>query len=170
MVKNIIWATVFIIIAGILQSTLISKLLLLFHINVLPDLTLCILVFSAYLNGAMTGQITGFVSGLFLDFLSQAPLGMNAFIRTLAGAFAGALRGSLVLDAIIVPAALCAAATLFKVIALFLLNLLFAGTIPAYSWTSPALWIELLLNAVTAPFLFDFLKSFSALLLKEKKA
>jgi len=170
MAKNIIWATVFIIIAGILQSTLLSRLLLFFHLRVVPDLMLCILVFSAYLNGPMNGQITGFVSGLFLDFLSQAPLGLNAFIRTIIGALTGILRGSLVLDTIFLPAALCAAATLFKAALLFILHLLFGDNIPAYSWTSLTLWIELLLNAVIAPFLFDFLKNFSKLLLKEKEA
>jgi rod shape-determining protein MreD len=165
-VKKILWSNIFIIIAALLQSTLLARLLLFFHINAVPDIALCILVFSSYSNGMMTGQLTGFFSGLFIDFLSSAPLGLNMFIRTLTGALAGFIRGNLMLDAVILPAGLCAGATLFKALLLLALNFLFSGAIPAYSWTKPTLWIEILLNAALAPFLFDFLKKFDRLLIK----
>jgi rod shape-determining protein MreD len=163
-VKSIVWAVVFIIVAGILQSTLIARFVFFFRIETMPDIALCILVFSAYQNGMMTGQITGFFSGLFLDFLSRAPLGLNIFVRTVIGALAGLIRGNLILDVVFLPIALCAAATLLKAGQFFLLHFLFAGAVPAYSWTGATLWIELLMNALIAPFLFDFLKKFSVLL------
>jgi len=68
--KIITWATVFAFAAAILQSTILSRLAV-YH--AIPDLTLGVLLFTAYLNGPMTGQITGFSSGLILDFLSAAP-------------------------------------------------------------------------------------------------
>ncbi|MDR3302001.1 MAG: rod shape-determining protein MreD [Spirochaetaceae bacterium] len=166
MIKKILWSNIFIIIAVLLQSTLFSRLLLFFHISAIPDLALCILVFSSYTNGMMTGQLTGFFSGFFIDFLSSAPLGLNVFTRTLTGALAGLLRGNLMLDTVILPAGLCAGATVFKALLLIALNFLFAGAVPAYSWTTPTLWIEILLNALLAPFLFDFLKKFDTLLVK----
>lgn len=170
MIKSIIWAVVFIIIAGILQSTLIARLVFFFRIKTIPDIALCILVFTAYQNGTMTGQVTGFFSGIFLDFLSQAPLGLNIFVRTLIGASAGLLHGNLVLDSVFLPMLLCAAATLLKAAILFLVHFLFAGAVPAYSWTAPALWIELASNAALAPFIFDFLKKFSSLLERRRAA
>jgi rod shape-determining protein MreD len=166
MVKNIIWTTVFILLAAILQSTLLSRLAV-YH--AVPDLALGILVFNAYVNGTMTGQLTGFFSGLLLDFLSAAPLGLNAFVRTLMGAAMGLMKGTFFLDVFFLPMGLCAGATLFKAALLFLLHLLFADAVPAYALLTPALWVELLFNTFSAPFLFGFLKLFRSLLVERRE-
>jgi rod shape-determining protein MreD len=163
-IKNIIWSNVFIIIATLLQSTLLSRLFLFFHIEAVPDIALCILVYSAYVNGTMTGQVSGFTGGLFLDFISHSPLGLNLFIRTVIGGLTGMIRSNLILDVVFLPIGLCACATLLKALLLFALHFLFAGAVPAYSWTGTTLWIELALNSILAPFIFDFLKSFGTLL------
>ena len=162
MVKRIVWAVVFILIAALLQSTVLSRLAL--YIRAVPDLALCILVFSSYVNGTMTGQLSGFFSGFLLDFLSAAPLGLNALIRTLVGAITGFMKGTFFLDIVFLPMALCAGATVFKAIAYFLLHLLLAGAVPSYAFLSPVFWIELGLNTLCAPFLFAFLKLFEPLL------
>jgi rod shape-determining protein MreD len=60
---------------------------------------------------------------------------------------------------------LCGGATLIKAAVLFLLNRLFAGAVPAYSFFAPTLWVELMLNTLLAPFLFGFLKLFKSLLM-----
>ncbi|GMO31757.1 MAG: rod shape-determining protein MreD [Spirochaetaceae bacterium] len=168
MIKSVVGAVIFIVIAGILQSTLIARLFFFFRLRIIPDIALCILVFTAYQNGMMSGQVTGFISGIFLDFLSQAPLGLNIFVRTVTGALAGLLRGNLLLDPVFLPMALCAAATLFKAFMFFLLHFLFENAVPAYSWSAPVLWLETAANALLAPFIFDFLKKFSALLEKRR--
>jgi rod shape-determining protein MreD len=161
MAKNVIWATLFALVAIILQSTLLGRLAV-YH--AVPDLALGILVFSAYTNGTMTGQLTGFCSGLLMDFLSAAPLGLNAFIRTLLGALGGLMNGALFLDSVFLPMALCAGATLLKAFLYYALHLLFSGAVPAYALWEPALWVELALNTLSAPFLFYFLKLFKPLL------
>jgi rod shape-determining protein MreD len=166
MTKPVVWGTFFALIAGILQSTLLYRLAV-YH--AVPDLALGVLVFCAYVNGTMTGQLTGFFSGLLLDFLSAAPLGLNAFIRTLIGAAGGRMNGTFFLDGVFLPMALCAAATVLKAVLYFFLNLLFSGSVPAYSLAEPALWIELLLNTLTAPFLFALLKLFKLLLMGRRK-
>jgi rod shape-determining protein MreD len=164
--KNVIWGTVFILIAAILQSTLLSRLEI-YH--AVPDLALGILVFIAYNNGMMTGQLTGFFSGFLMDFLSAAPLGFNAFIRTLVGALTGLMRGTFFLDVFFLPMGLCAGATLFKALLIFILHILFARVIPAYSLRGPTLWVELLLNSLSAPVLFGFLKFFRPLLVGRRE-
>ncbi|MDR0597340.1 MAG: rod shape-determining protein MreD [Treponema sp.] len=161
--KRIIWATVFALAAAMLQSTLLSRLAL-YHAT--PDIALGILVFSAYNNGAMTGQLTGFFSGLLLDFLSAAPLGLNTFVRTVIGASVGMMRGIFFLDTLLLPMALCGGATLVKALFFWALHLLFGPEVPAYSALSPVLWVELALNAALAPFLFGLLKLFKSLLLE----
>jgi rod shape-determining protein MreD len=166
MTKPVVWGTVFALIAGILQSTLFSRLAI-YH--ALPDLALGILVFCAYSNGTMTGQLTGFFSGLLLDLLSAAPLGLNTFVRTVIGAAGGRMSGTFFLDNIFLPMALCAGATAFKAVLYFGLNLLFSGAVPAYSLAEPVFWVELLLNAAAAPFLFALLKLFKPLLIGRRK-
>ncbi|HCC36924.1 MAG TPA: rod shape-determining protein MreD [Treponema sp.] len=163
MIKKILWTSIFALIAGILQSTVLSHLAL---YRAVPDIALGIIVYSAYVNGSMTGQLAGFSSGILLDFLSAAPLGLNALIRTLIGALAGLLKGAFFLDFFFLPMILCAAATLLKAIILFLLHLLFSGGIPAYPLASPVLWVELAMNVISAPLLFALLKRFKNLLIK----
>jgi rod shape-determining protein MreD len=161
--KNVVWATVFALVAAILQSTLLSRLAV-YH--AVPDLALGILVFSAYNNGTMTGQLTGFFSGLLLDFLSAAPLGLNTLVRTIIGASVGLMRGSFFLDAILLPMALCGVSTLVKALFFWVLHILFASAVPAYVALSPTLWVEFTLNTLLAPFLFALLKLFKALLVE----
>jgi rod shape-determining protein MreD len=160
MIRSIIWTIIFCIIASILQSTLIGNFSL---FGVVPDLALCILVYSAYVNGTMTGQVSGFFSGLLLDFLSAAPLGLNCFVRTLIGALTGIFKGSFFLDIIFMPLILCALATLLKAGIFFLLNLIMGSAVPSYSFLSATLWLELGMNALCAPLLFFLLKRFKYL-------
>jgi rod shape-determining protein MreD len=166
MIKNVIWASVFALIASVLQSTVLSHIAV---FRAVPDLALGIVVYSAYVNGSMTGQLSGFFSGFFSDLLSVAPLGLNSLIRTLVGVLTGLLKGAFFLDFLLLPMALCAAATLLKAVIVLLLHLLFPGVIPAYPLAAPTLWIELALNTVTAPFLFALLKRFSGLLTERDK-
>jgi rod shape-determining protein MreD len=161
MVKSVIWAVVFSTVAAVLQSTLLRHLAL---YRAVPDLALCVIVYSAYVNGTMTGQVSGFFAGLLYDFLSEAVLGLNALIRTLAGALTGLLRGTFFLDMVFLPMALCGAATLLKAASRFVLHLLFAGAVSAYSLTGPTLWAELALNVIAAPPLFFLLRRFRPLL------
>jgi len=167
MIKRIIWAIVFILAAALLQSTVFSRLAL--YIHAVPDIALGILVFSAYVNGTMTGQLTGFFSGFMMDFLSSAPLGLNAFIRTLIGAMTGFMKGTFFLDIIFLPMALCAGATIIKALIYFLLHLLFSGAVPSYTLFGWTFWIELSLNTFIAPFLFGFLKLFQSLLIGQRE-
>ena len=161
MIKNIIWSSIFVLIASILQSTILSHLAI---YRAVPDLALGIIVYCAYVNGSMSGQLSGFFSGILSDLLSAAPLGLNSLIRTLIGALTGLMQGAFFLDFLFLPMALCAAATLLKAVIVLVLYLIFSGTVPAYQFASPTLWIELALNTVTAPFLFALLKRFNGLL------
>jgi rod shape-determining protein MreD len=112
----------------------------------------------------MTGQFSGFFYGIALDILSAAPLGLNAFVRTIIGALAGLMKGTFFLDVFLLPMLLCASATLIKALILFLLSLFMGGLVPSYPLAAPTLWAEMALNTFTAPFLFAFLKRFSSLL------
>jgi rod shape-determining protein MreD len=165
-IKPVIWTVIFSLIAAILQSTLLFRLAL---YRAVPDLALGIIVYSAYVNGPMTGQLSGFLGGILLDCLSGVPLGLNALIRTLVGAFTGLMKGTFFLDIVLLPVALCAGATLCKAAILGVLHVLFSGAVQCYSLSTPMLWAELALNALSAPFLFALLKRFSPLLAGRSK-
>ena len=167
MAKKIILGSVFILIAALLQSTVLSRLTL--NIRVVPDITLCILVFLAYTNGTMTGQLTGFFSGVILDFLSFAPLGLNAFIRTIIGAVCGFLKDTFFLDAFFLPMALCAGATVIKALLFLLLHLVFPQIVPSYTLFGFTFLIELGMNTLLAPLLFAFLKLFKFLVPRQRE-
>ena len=168
MTKRIIWSLLFILGAVLLQSILLSRLTLRFF--AMPDITLCILVYFAYVNGTMPGQITGFLSGFIIDIFSVADLGLNSFIRTIIGGAVGFIKGTFYLDYIFLPMALCAGATFIKAIFHFLLSLIFPEIVPVYSLFGLTLWIELGMNTVLAPLVFAFLRLFSPILtnMKEK--
>lgn len=167
MVKNCIWAVIFSTIAALLQSVLLYRLTI---YGAIPDISLGVLVFSAYANGTMSGQFTGFFSGLFYDFLSISPMGLHTLIRTVIGALGGMLKGMFFLDKVVLPMLLCASATVIKALMIFGLHFLFVGTVPAYPpLTTPVFWVELLLNTIIAPILFGFLKLFKPLLMTGEK-
>ena len=168
MVKKTVWALVFILVAALLQSTIFSRFIV--YIYAVPDLSLGILVYVAYVNGTMTGQLTGFFSGFLLDFFSAAPLGLNALIRTLIGAIAGLLKDTFYLDYFFLPMALCAGATVFKALIFFLLHLIFPEMVPAYGLADLSFLIELGLNTLTAPLLFALLRLFGSLLARPKES
>jgi rod shape-determining protein MreD len=167
MVKRIILGIFIILVAALLQSTILSRLAL--SIYAVPDLALVILVYIAYANGAMAGQITGFFSGFFLDFLSAAPLGLHAFTRTLAGALAGFLKDTFYLDYFFIPMALSAGATVFKALLYFLLHLLFRDAVPMYDIFALTLWVELGMNTLLAPLIFALLRLLKPLGTRQKE-
>jgi rod shape-determining protein MreD len=152
--------------AAMLQSTILQKLSL---YNAVPDLILLIIIWTSYHNGNMSGQVAGFFSGLVLDLLSSAPLGLNAFIYTTVGALAGLLRGTFMLDVLFFPLLLCAGATATKAVLVFVLHFLFTDTVPVYSFTK-TFFAELGLNSLLAPLIFSFLNRFKLLLKKETKS
>ena len=164
MIKNIVWTVVFGIVAAVLQSTLLARVAV---YRAVPDIALGIIVYSAYVNGMMTGQLSGFFYGVALDFISAAPIGLNAFVRTIIGAFAGLMKGTFFLDAFLLPMILCALATMLKAMLFFVLSLPMGDLVPSYQLSAPVLWAELAMNTFIAPFLFAFLKRFKSILTRK---
>jgi len=162
MTRSIVWTVVFSTAAVILQSTVLKNIEIL---KAVPDIALCVLVFSAYVNGTMTGQISGFFAGLFYDFISEATLGLNCFSRTIIGALAGLFKGSLFLDYFLMPVILCSLATIIKALIRLLLKLAMNLSIDVYSLTTSIFWIELGYNALCAPLVFLLLRNFKPILI-----
>ena len=167
MVKKVIWGCVFILAAALLQSTVFLRLVV--YIRAVPDIALCILVYTAYANGIMAGQLTGFFSGLLLDFFSAAPLGLNALTRTIIAAVTGLLKDTFILDYFFLPVALCAGATILKALLSWLLAFIFPGAVPSYAFYNLTFWIEPGMNVLLAPVIFGLLRLWKPLRPSQKE-
>ena len=124
-----------------------------FH-AVLPDLSYIVLVFFGFMYGTMPGQIAGFSSGIVIDFISLSPFGFNALVRTVCGHIVGRFKGSILLDAILLPMAIVAVSMLLKaLIVLFLSPIIGIPTIITRQFSLQGL-IEFLFTILISPLLF----------------
>ena len=156
---------ILLITAVILESTLLHRIKI---SNVIPDLSLIILVYIAYRKGSMTGQVSGFITGLTEDFLSISPLGLNAFIKTFIGFIYGIIRGNVFVDPLLMPILLVAVATLIKALLTAVLGLVFPIPQITVQFFTHDLWIAIVYNSLLSPFLFALLNLIKALKPREK--
>ncbi|OQY33690.1 MAG: rod shape-determining protein MreD [Spirochaetaceae bacterium 4572_59] len=141
--------------AGILIQTTILNIL---PLNISPDLSMIMLVYFSIRYGSATSQVSGFASGLMQDFVSLSPLGFNCFIKTVLGFLTGFFHERLIMDPIIFPIFSVSVVTIFKGILQFLLIELFSIPLSAARVFSSKLLMEILINALLAPIIFQFLK------------
>lgn len=140
--------------AAVFQSTLLPAAAV---AGVTPDVVLVVLVFVAQRNGVMTGQVCGFVAGVVVDAMGLAPLGFYALSYTVIGAAAGATRGKVFVDPVVMPFVFIVAAMVVKGLLGLLVAWLFgiAGVAPRVF--SGAYLIEIAYSGLLAPVLFGLL-------------
>ncbi len=80
----------------ILQTTSLNRLSIL---GIKPDLLLILVIFLGLHKGPLSGAWYGFLAGILLDLFSPAPLGTNAFSKTVLGFLAGAVAPFLYFEA-----------------------------------------------------------------------
>ena len=143
MIRSFFASSLVLLCFSIFESAVLSNITFL---PSLPDLSLlCVLYFSIN-NGKIMGETTGFVSGLFLDFLSACPLGLNCLLRTILGYLTGILKQTLNTEVFFIP-----------------MILAFAGTVAivySYHVVSFEFFFELAMNIILAPLVFKFLGIF----------
>ena len=152
--RNLIIIIIILAAALLLQATLLERVAIK---GVKPDIVLIILVFVSLRKGSMTGQLSGFISGIIEDLLSLAPLGFHAFSRTLIGFLYGLFEGNIFLDPVFMPLIVVAVATIIKAILSSLVVLLFSISTSGYGSWGLRLFIEVGYNALLSPFLFALL-------------
>lgn len=160
--------TIFILmLISILLKTTLSRYLSLSY--GMPDTTLIILVYVSIRFGSLSGQLSGFTTGLMEDFLSLSPLGFNSIVRMVLGQFAGLFHERLNMDPVLFPVLSVALATIvkgaFSYLILNIFNIQYSGSI----FISSSFGFELLMNSLLAPFLFLLLRFLFERILKERK-
>lgn len=158
MLRTILVSTAVTVGFSLLQSTWLHSIAIL---SVIPDPALLVIVFVSFHNVRTEGIVAGFLSGLVQDFISSAPLGFNAFVRTIVAYGFNSLSGNFYIDRILMPMMFGAAATLMKAISIACLAFVFPAFVHGYDFLDRILWIETAYNAALSPvvfFLFGLIK------------
>ncbi len=164
-IKPILFSTALIVLAAVLQSSILHNIAIK---GVKPDLALIILIFVSLRKGSMTGQVSGFASGLVEDFLSLSPLGFHAFFRAALGYLYGRTAGTIFIDPIVMPVIMIVIGTLIKGLVSSLLIVLFSIPAVGFAGFGGRIWVELAYNALLAPFLFGGLGLLKTLKQRDK--
>jgi rod shape-determining protein MreD len=130
----------------LLQLSFFSRVEL-FHVSpdVLPALVVCL----GLLGGSLTGAVSGFAIGFFLDCLLVEALGISSLVLLSTGYLAGLFRERFEIHSSLVPALLCMGLTLLAELGYGLVQLLLGLDAPL----STLIVRDLLLKSVYAFFL-----------------
>jgi rod shape-determining protein MreD len=164
--KTVFWTAITVLFLSLIEAAILSNLMFL---PVVPDLVLLVIVYVSFQNSSITGSTTGFIGGLFLDFLSASPIGLNAFTMTTTGFIFGKSSGSFNLNKIFIPAIMGCSATIMKAVLSWVLSLFFGSGILLYKFAGSTLWFEILANTLCAPLIFAFLGLFPSLFIQDKR-
>ena len=157
MIKSISISAVILLCCALIEAAILSNIAFL---RAVPDLSLiCVLYFSLH-NGRVAGECTGFISGLFIDFLSAAPFGLNCLFRTVLGYLGGVFTKTFNTDGIIIPAVLGFCATIIKCLLILFIAFLFPSSVVKYNPFSMMFLFELCVNTVLTPVVFKILGIF----------
>lgn len=158
MVRSLLISTLFLFAATIIESSILSNISFLL---VVPDLVLICCIYFSLLNGKLYGEVSGFISGLFLDFITGVPFGFNCVFRTLIGYITGLFSNTIIISGLVIPMASVGIATLTKKLLIFLISLFFPKlSLNVYSIISYEFLFEFCANIILAPVVFKFLSFF----------
>jgi rod shape-determining protein MreD len=130
----------------LLQLSFFSRVEL-FHVS--PDILPALVVCLGLLGGSMTGAVSGFSIGFFLDCLLVEALGISSLVLLGIGYLAGLFRERFEIHSSLVPALLCMGLTMLAELGFGLIQLLLGLDAPL----SSLIVRDLLLKSVYAFFL-----------------
>lgn len=160
MFKSFLCSFLILLCSVIIETSILSNISFL---PAVPDLALICVLYFSFLNGKNYGQVSGFLSGLLLDFLSGSPLGFNCLYRTVIGYLSGVFRRTINSSGFIVPSVIGLLATILKVFLIWLISLFFKS-IKIYNIFTFSFLFELVMNVLLTPLMFKFLNSFRRIL------
>ena len=131
----------------------------------IPDFLLIISLYLSVHNGKLFGVASGFVSGIFLDFLSVSPFGLHSLLRTIIGYSAGIFNKTLNMQGIFLPILIGFFATGTKMLLIFLISVFFPDSVVPYALFSREFLFEIVANSLLTPLVFKFLDIFGNIIL-----
>ena len=146
----------------VFETAILSNLLIL---PAVPDLLLIVTLYVSVHNGRLFGVSSGFLSGLFLDFLSASPFGLNCLLRTIIGYVTGLFNKTLNMSGFFLPVLIGFLASLFKVLLVGVVSIFFVDSVVPYTLLSKEFLFEITANSLLTPLVFKFLNIFSGVIL-----
>lgn len=158
MAKSLFFSTFVLLCATIIESSILSNINFLY---VVPDLVLMCSIYFGLLNGKIAGETTGFISGLFLDWITGLPMGFNCLYRTIIGYLCGLFSNTIIITGIVMPMLSVGLGTIAKALFIDLITLFYPNVeIYATGLISYEFLFEFVENIILAPFIFKFLGFF----------
>ncbi len=138
-----------------------------------PDLVLILTLYFGFKGGVMTGQTTGFLGGLLEDIPSSKQFGVNMLIKTLIGFGAGHLHKKIFTESFFTVFFFVLIGSFLKETFYMIGNQILPDTFTLYTKSGVLEFlldialIEILVNALLAPFIFKLLNKLNLSLEKE---
>lgn len=158
MTKSIFVSVIILLVISVFDSAILSNISFL---PAVPDFLLIAVIYLSLTNGRGYGSTVGFISGLFWDFLSGCPFGLNCLLRSIMGYFPGLFSRSINFSGFFIPASFGFIGTIAKVFFTWIISLFFPNLILNYNIVSVAFLFELVCNTIFAPLIFKILGFFS---------
>jgi rod shape-determining protein MreD len=136
--------------AALIQATVLPSLHI---IEVLPDVTLVLLLVWSALRGAPEGMLWAFGMGMFFDILALDPLGTNALALLGVALLGGLSRRRFFHSTLVVPIVLAVAATMVHALVLLLIRSGEGAGLPISS-VFRLIFLQALLNSMFVPPLY----------------
>lgn len=162
MVKSFFISSLILFLITIIESSILSNLSFLL---VVPDLLLISVIYFSLLNGKIFGELTGFLSGLFLDLITGIPFGFNCLLRTILGYISGFFSKNIIISGIILPMISVGIGTILKRLLIIIISLFYQNlNFYIYGFISSEFLFEFIANVLLAPIFFKFLSFFKSTL------
>ena len=145
---------------ALFESAILSNILFL---PAIPDFLLLSVLYFSFTFGRKTGVTTGFFSGLFIDFFSGCPFGLNCLLRTVIGYVSGFFNKTFNIRGIILPCIIAFTGTVSKCFLQIFISFFYPNIVNKYSVFSVMFLSELVMNVVFAPIVFKFLSVFDSI-------
>lgn len=162
MIKSFTVSSTIILCLLMIETAILSNISAL---PVVPDLLLLSTIYFSLVNGRTYGQLSGFASGLLLDFVSGVPLGFNCLYRTIIGYAAGFFCGTLDFTGVFIPCVMGASGTIVKFFLIYIISLFFPSVTMAHGIISVYFLFEFVINIIFAPIMFKLFGAFEKLIL-----
>ncbi len=150
MVKSFGISFLILLTLAIVETAILSNITIL---PAVPDLVLLGSIYISLVNGRGMGELSGFSSGLIMDFLGGAPFGFNCIFRTIIAYISGFFGGTINYNGFLIPFVIGLIATVSKAFLIWIISLFYTSVLNYTIFSLPFLF-ELLANAFLAPVIF----------------
>lgn len=126
-------------------------------LNVVPNLSLVILVILAMISDGLTGGVLGFITGILYDAMLYDIFGIYTLIYFLIGAIIGSFSDEMLRENFLAYSVVTGISTGFMHLLLYLILFFLRYRVKLATINLPAIFLEILINTIIVVFLRRFI-------------